>query len=96
MAELPVTAFGIQKMGELRVIVLALLLSMLLAVQLPPGEAIVQACPDICQDVKYVTCTSSPNTQFPASCNCCVFKNSEPDQQGCQLHLSDGSVEDCT
>ncbi|KAH7444559.1 hypothetical protein KP509_02G083100 [Ceratopteris richardii] len=53
------------------------------------------ACPLYCLDVDYITCNSSPGTKFAAACNCCLFTSGNPGENGCQLHLSDGTTMNC-
>ncbi|KAH7365345.1 hypothetical protein KP509_18G022000 [Ceratopteris richardii] len=72
---------------------LLILLSMAASQCFPGTEA--EPCPSPCYPVDYITCTSSPNTKFPARCNCSVFANLHPLQSGCQLHLTDGTVVQC-
>ncbi|KAK9095877.1 hypothetical protein Sjap_021374 [Stephania japonica] len=61
----------------------------MLAVNYQGSRVAVQACPQFCLDVSYMTCPSSGAKHLPPRCNCCMAP------KGCTLHLSDGTSLPC-
>ncbi|KAK9162057.1 hypothetical protein Syun_002959 [Stephania yunnanensis] len=53
------------------------------------SKVAVQACPQFCLDVSYMTCQSSGAQHLPPKCNCCFAP------KGCTLHHSDGTSLSC-
>ncbi|KAH7444560.1 hypothetical protein KP509_02G083100 [Ceratopteris richardii] len=77
--------------GHVLVLIAAILSLMIFC----PAVVTAMACPLYCLDVDYITCNSSPGTKFAAACNCCLFTSGNPGENGCQLHLSDGTTMNC-
>ncbi|CDP10660.1 unnamed protein product [Coffea canephora] len=69
--------------------VMAILLCGMILLSSNVEVKVVEACPQYCLDVEYMTCGNS-ETKLPPRCNCCLAP------KGCTLHLADGTSQYCS
>ncbi|XP_077214223.1 serine-type endopeptidase inhibitor [Tasmannia lanceolata] len=69
---------------------LFLVVSGMILLGVMPNNMEVKACPQYCLEVDYMTCKSSGAEKLPPKCNCCLAS------KDCTLHLTDGTVMNCS
>ncbi|CDP10662.1 unnamed protein product [Coffea canephora] len=77
---------GIMAINRMNGVMAILLCGMIL---LGGANVEVEACPQYCLDVEYMTCGNSGTKQYPSCINCCLAP------KGCTLHLADGTTQYC-